>query len=259
MKRLTLLHLFLFLCCCTINVSADSYFYSTAPYPDADKTGQSDSNMCAYAAMADIFAYSGWNAGMNSDQIFNEMKSHFPDTASNFYWLADYWFYGQDDGGLKSAPGGGGYYSNYLLSDYTTRSTFWDGQSLIGNIDSYLHSGDGVALALDLPYVTGHAVACYGDETDSDGNLIGLWVVDNNDRKDTLIYLPVKYTAVDGYNGQNVWQVTDGAFGGWCLNTAYALEQFPGTSQNPVPEPSTFILAGLGILLVFKSRKLQAK
>jgi len=245
-----------------------SYFehevFNNGVYYDADKTYSGDSQMCWAAGTADMLMFSGWNAGYSgADAILNEYKDHFRNTG-NYTWAAlNYWFYGSDLLNTVDVSGGGGYYNNYDLSQYYNKSVFTAGVSMLDNLDTWLHNGYGTSIAFDTASNQGHLMGCYGIETNDYDEIIGLYVVDNNDFADKLIHLSV-YNTYDSKYNSNVWRVQGGYYNNWTINTIEGLVPFdkiavvdplPPDVNVPVPEPMTITLLGCGLFGTLLQRR----
>jgi hypothetical protein len=137
---------------------------------DAEKTSDNteDDMLCWAATCANVLEYTGWGlvGGMwSSDDMFQHYQDHWTDEGSLMEYGWNWWFDGSEiDPGAGWAgvdvAGGGNFWSSYTFSDY------YHGQHTdsltMDAVDSYLHNGYGVGLAIYTDTGGGHAITCWG-------------------------------------------------------------------------------------------------
>jgi len=111
----------------------------------------------------------------------------------------------------------------------------------MASIGEYLNSDYGVSLAI-YSESNGHALSVWGYEYDESGDYTGIYVTDSDDYTMDLKLLSV--SLVD-----NLWYLdvgNDYGYQDWFIGGVQALDR-----RNPVPEPGTLMLIGLGLLNLF--------
>ncbi len=134
----------------------------------------------------------------------------------------------------------GGYFATYFpdatqSTDYTTYH--WGGDSyerFSANLKTLFGQDDGtkgqiVHLDLWSSGYTGHAVTCYGYETDADGNITAVYIANSDDQAHGLIKLTVKWEAMSNGTGAVLY---DGDY-----KWTYAGKDWRITSMNAIDTP----------------------
>lgn len=128
-----------------------------------------------------------------------------------------------------------------------------DGSDLMETVDQYVTQGFGTSLAV-YNGIGGHALSVWGYEFGEDGQYSGIWASGSDDYLTDLKLLTVsldldtKLWYLDQENRYN--------YSGWFIGAVQALEQSP---KDPVPEPGTLLLFGLGLLIGVVVRRKTAK
>ena len=216
------------------------------------------------AAAANILEWSGWDTPSyeTAQEIFENFEDHWTDDEGlmeyGWYW----WFNGYEPTSAESSSqvdvsGEGDYWSDYDFFNYFHEdwAEFSDGQwsngeHLMQSVDTYLHSGFGVTVAVyeddDV-----HDLSVWGYEYDDTGAYTGIWVTDSTDSINDIILLSVEL--IDG-----LWYLDlENLYGykNWFIGGVQALEQ----QQKPIPEPGTCILLSLGLIGCFTLRRKMHK
>ncbi|MBL0713013.1 MAG: IdeS/Mac family cysteine endopeptidase [Desulfosarcina sp.] len=222
---------------------------------DAEKTlsNTEDDLMCWAAAASNMLTYTGWGfpAGegfTGTDDIFAYFQGHWTDSGGSMYYGAEWWFDGTNNSPGRAsgwsqvdAPGGG-FYPGYNFSDYYTWSSY--DSIALDNIDTYLHAGRGVGLAMMGPGA--HAITAWGYEYDEFGNYLGVYVTDSDNASDTdspadiLAYYDIRYSG-------GGWYLQD-FYGSdfWYIGEVHGLAPMPAPVAS-IPEPATLLLVGAGL------------
>jgi hypothetical protein len=90
----------------------------------------------------------------------------------------------------------------------------------------------------------GHALTCWGYDTDANGNYTGVWVTDSDDNATALKEYSVSW---------------DGSTGFWDLGgvyTGYYIGEIEALGRN-VPIPASLLLLGSGLLVLAPWRRLR--
>ena len=229
-----------------VGFDGDTYMYSTLSdatptgdsykgyehygghWSDAEKTADNtdDDLMCWAATASNILEWTGWGlvSGMStSDQMFQHFQAHWKDTGGWMEWGWRWWFDGVDlSGGDVDVPGGGNFWSSFTFSNFYHEES--DDSKTMEAIDSFLHSGYGVGLAIFTTASGAHAITCWGYNYNPTNpkDYIGVWVTDSDDEKhhnaadpppDMLRYYKVAYDSgnsrwhLQDYYGSNDWYI----------------------------------------------------
>ena len=119
------------------------------------------------------------------------------------------------------------------------------------DINTYLHAGWGVNLALATDALPGHAVTVWGYDYDEGGNYLGIHITDSDDSEDSGSppdLLPYSSVTYDDTNDR--WNL-GGAYSDYYITEVHALGRYP----QPVPEPGTMILMGIGFSGLWGARR----
>jgi hypothetical protein len=253
---------FFFVACAisTTNALATSYLLHDSfggTYFDAEKSANNseDDLMCWAASTANVLAWTGWGypsreSFTTEDDIFQYFQNHWTDGGGSIYYGLDWWFDGENDlpgttGVSQVDVSGGGFWSGETFSNYY--KYFPDNSSAMENIKFLSLDGYGISLAVFTDEGRGHAITAWGYEYDEQGDYAGVYVTDSDDdNRSSLEYYGV-------IEKDNAWFLQD--FYGvntWYISEVHGLAQY----ISAVPEPTTLILFGLGILgLVGMDRK----
>jgi hypothetical protein len=135
-----------------------------APYADADKTEQGDTNMCWGAVAANLITWAGWAA--DEDDTFDIFKEHFEDKAGYVYDAIRY------------------YFDNYVSGASAEMVTVRESRShkLLDFIVSAVHAGKGVAIKIARPEKKiGHFLSIYGYRYLAEEDNFILYFTDSDD------------------------------------------------------------------------------
>jgi hypothetical protein len=230
---------------------------------DAEKslTNPDDDWMCWAAAAANILDWTAWDVPMFDSEIdmFYNFQDHWSDQTGLMGYGWNWWFDGtnpqqganpaaDDQPGWSQVDvaGGGSHWSSYNFFDYFYEDWAWDNSSsqwidtglgLMKTIADYLHSGYGTTLAI-YSGGNGHALTAWGYEYDAPGAYTGVWVTDSDDYTNQLKLLSVQ----QDLNG--LWRLGGNQYDNWFIGGVQALD------RNPIPEPGTLLLLGLGLISV---------
>ncbi|MHA1907986.1 MAG: PKD domain-containing protein, partial [Candidatus Thorarchaeota archaeon] len=222
------------------------YEYWDGYWTDAEKTSDNtdDDLLCWAATCSNVLEYTGWGlvGGMwNSDDMFMHYQNHWTDEGSLMEFGWNWWFDGTEtdpgDGwaGVDVA-GGGNFWPTYTFTDYYHEQN--TDSAALSAVDTYLHNGYGVGLAIYTDTGGGHAITCWGyayNET----HYLGLYVTDSDDDKSYQSTDPppdrLRYYNVAFDDAENRWHLQD-YYGSdnWWIGSVQALESFP--NDRPVAD-----------------------
>lgn len=213
-------------------------------------------NLAWAAVAANILAWTGWGTPIydTAQKITGNFETHWTQDPGLMEYGWRWWLTGYEPTTTENTAqvtiSGGAYWPEYNFFNYFHENWanfsegMWShGEQLLPIIDDYLRSGYGVTVALYGEETK--ALTVWGYEYDTDGNYTGLWITDAIDPLHDMILLSVKlrdglwYVDVENHYG----------YQDWFIRGVQALEQRPPESQQPIPEPGTFFLMGLGLLL----------
>ena len=208
---------------------------------DADKDWIDDTLMCWAASAANMLSWGDWDGGaglVTEDQILDDFTSYWNDRAGNPYYGVEWWFngtnYHQGDSGWAQLTDFShiGFYADPLFDD----NYLWTSSSSLIKMGSYLDVGCVVSIRIENNSRNGHFLTLWGVDS-ANGKI---WVTDSDKNTDSLdTYTVTGTTLSDGYSS---WNIT--SFGGIFANT----DSIDPILRDVVPEPSTLLLLGLGIL-----------
>ena len=242
------------------SVTASNYLSIIHPY-DAEKTGLYDTNLCWAATSANMLAYTGWgnvNGFQTEDDILAYYAANFTDMPGNQQYANEWFLSGNyqptDWAGWAqlTTAGGGNFWPGVNVSyDYVN---VYEEATKLDSLLTYLQDGNAVSLMLahydNGQRSYGHAVTAWGATYDNaTGHLVSLLISDSDNdygdgafADDTLHEIFLVFDAVSGhYSFSNYYP--GGVF-----------ESF-NTLASAVPEPSVYLMFGLGILTMTLMRR----
>jgi hypothetical protein len=214
-------------------------------------------NMCWAASASNILMWTGWNAGFSdADAIFTEFRNDWTNSGQSVMNALSWWFngtYTTATGWGTANPGSGNFYPNDPLANYFHVRN--DPSTALSDIDTFLHSGDGVSITISTPLGLSHVVTVWGYEYDAQGNYLGIYITDSDNNikftdptkdPDTRLYYQVTYNT-----SEYRWYLQNYDIPGlpWWGSVYYILD-VKGLDRMPVatPEPATMLLLGSGLL-----------
>jgi hypothetical protein len=247
------------------SVTASNYLNIIHPY-DAEKTGVYDTNLCWAATSANMLAYTGWgnvNGFQTEDDILAYYTANFTDMPGNQHygneWFLNGTYRAEGMAGWAQPTGVGGSFwpdSSYSLS-YV--DMLGNASSGLDDLLPSLQNGDAVGLMLGWYEAGsrsyGHTVTVWGATYDNaTGGLLSLFISDSDNSygngdggagaPDILHEAFLAYNAADGYYSfSNYYQ--DGG----------RLEGFATLGASMVPEPSVYLMFGLGVVTLALMRR----
>jgi hypothetical protein len=221
----------------------------TAYDVNKSSTWSGDDNMCWAAAASNILAWAGWGAETytTATSIFQYFTSHWTNAGSlpavGWYW----WLTGEE----LSTPStwshvdvsGGGFWSGVAF--FSVYDEEWGG-NLLAAVDNFFDSGYGVVLAIYTSAGGGHALTCWGYDTDADGNYTGVYVTDSDDGVTDLIY----YAIIESTGG--VYYLDD-----FSNCDSWYIGGVEGLALNHAPLPPGLLLFGSGLLALVGWRRFR--
>ena len=212
--------------------------------PPPDRPGDEDDLMCWAAAASNVLEWTRWGlvSGMsNTDEIFQHFQDHWYDNGSMPEYAWHWWFDGTEivpnsNYSFVDVPGGGNFWPTDTFTDwYQEQET---PSEALEAIDTFLHDGYGVTLAIYTDADKAHAITCWGFNYDpmrarvDPDYYVGVWVTDSDDDKDQffppnrLRYYEVAYnSSASRWHLQNLQSSND-----WYIGEVMALAaQVSGT------------------------------
>ena len=162
---------------------ASGWFDAEKVLPDDDGGPNDDDDlMCWAATAANVLMWSGWQAGYaNEDDAFEFFLAEDPvDDGGWMEYAWNFWFDGTQTGVHFSGSSFGGYHTTALYN--LAYVEYMDDANVMARTDALLQDGYGVGFGVFGPNV-GHAITCWGVDTDDAGNYVGVWVADSDDNK----------------------------------------------------------------------------
>jgi hypothetical protein len=223
------------------------------------------SNYCWLASTSNMLGYSGWDGGFgltSAQAIYNYATGFWDNRNGSVYYAIEWWFDGNNSSALANHPevsGGGDFYTEALwlanrrwasgsaVSGSTTATdnvVRWIGEDVRANGVFTMLMGDANE---GVHFLTG-----WGYESDAAGDAIGVYYTDSLANADTLQYAGLDCTTHFG-QCRLVGVYSDL----WVLEMGYAPYNTNNEPPNgtAVPEPSTLILFGSGLLAVVSRRR----
>jgi hypothetical protein len=232
-------------------------------------TGWSDvyqgaGNFCWLASASNMLSYAGWDGGASltsAIDIFNYSTPYWANVDGNPYWDVQWWFDGVEGGpSAGGLSGGGNFYSQAL---FQSSFAFAEDAAGLHPADLYDYITTNVSLNRVFSLLTGdsssgvHFVTGWGYETNASG-VAGVYYTDSFNVGGGLEYSTLTCTDF------NTGRCNFDNFAGLFVTSSSRLTSNSGNidpnhppdpGTNPVPEPSTLILFGSGLLAVVSRRR----
>lgn len=226
----------------------NKYSSSSVPIPaGVDPADPSDSLMCWAAAVSNVLMYTGWGRDIDNDgtvELYDDLYHHFLDDFPN--------------AGGSGSMGYESYLNHYWASEMANAGTGWGDyfhqhgpdDTIFPTIDNYLNLNYGVYLSITNDAGSlGHAITCWGFETDDQTGEYTRIAVTDSDRGTGIGTTTLQWYDLDNRN--NRWYLDD-------YGVDVFIRRIDAFGQNPftaVPEPGTMMLLGTGLLIFLGQRR----